>query len=94
MKETLIGTVLGDGYLEPHGRGVRLQVNHSERFKAYVEWKRREFLELAPSPLHRHDNGGYPFWRFVTRSHPYLENCEGSSTLETAKWFPRRSEDC
>lgn len=36
MKETLIGTVLGDGYLEPHGRGARLQVNHSVRLKAYV----------------------------------------------------------
>ena len=73
MKETLIGIVLGDGYLEPHGRGIRLQVNHSARFKAYVEWKRQELLELKPSPLHRHDNGGYPFWRFVTRSHPYLD---------------------
>jgi hypothetical protein len=29
MKDTLIGIVLGDGYLEPHGRGVRLQVIHS-----------------------------------------------------------------
>lgn len=72
MKETLIGTVLGDGYLEPHGRGVRLQVNHSVRLKAYVEWKRSELAELRPSPLHRNDNAGYPFWRFVTRSHPYL----------------------
>lgn len=72
MKETLVGTVLGDGYLEPHGRGVRLQVNHSERHKAYVEWKHRELVELKPSPLHTNDNGGYPFWRFVTRSHPYL----------------------
>lgn len=72
MKETLIGIVLGDGYLEPHGRGIRLQVNHAERHKAYVEWKRQELIELKPSPLHRHDNGGYPFWRFVTRSHPYL----------------------
>jgi hypothetical protein len=39
MKDTLIGIVLGDGYLEPHGRGVRLQVIHSARYKAYVEWK-------------------------------------------------------
>ena len=77
MKETLIGTVLGDGYLEPHGRGVRLQVNHAERLKAYVEWKHRELVELRPSPLHRHDNGGYPFWRFVTRSHPYLLELRG-----------------
>jgi hypothetical protein len=72
VKETLIGTVLGDGYLEPHGRGIRLQVNHSAQLKAYVEWKRLELSELLPSPLHHHDNAGYPFWRFVTRSHPYL----------------------
>jgi LAGLIDADG DNA endonuclease family len=72
MQETLLGIVLGDGYLEPHGRGIRLQVNHAARFKAYVEWKRQELLELNPSPLHNHENGGYPFWRFVTRSHPCL----------------------
>ncbi len=72
MKETLIGTVLGDGYLEPHGRGIRLQVNHAARYKSYVAWKHQELLELRPGPLHHHDNGGYPFWRFVTRCHPYL----------------------
>jgi hypothetical protein len=72
MQETLIGVVLGDGYLEPHGRGIRLQVNHAARHKAYVAWKRRELLDLRPSPLHYHDNDGYPFWRFVTRCHPYL----------------------
>lgn len=72
MKETLIGVVLGDGYLEPHGRGVRLQANHAERFKSYVEWKHLELAELRPSALHYENNGGYPFWRFVTRSHPYL----------------------
>ncbi len=88
MKETLIGTVLGDGYLEPHGRGVRLQVNHSERFKAYVEWKRLEFLELQPSPLHRNDNGGYPFWRFVTRSHPYLVELRRLFYAEGRKGVP------
>jgi hypothetical protein len=72
MQETLLGIVLGDGYLEPHGKGIRLQVNHAARFKSYVEWKRQELLELKPSPIHHHDNGGYPFWRFVTRSHPHL----------------------
>ena len=72
MQETLLGIVLGDGYLEPHGKGIRLQVNHAARFKSYVEWKRQELLELKPSPIHHQDNGGYPFWRFVTRSHSYL----------------------
>jgi LAGLIDADG DNA endonuclease family protein len=89
MKETLIGTVLGDGYLEPHGRGIRLQVNHSERFKAYVEWKRMEFLELRPSPLHRSDNDGYPFWRFVTRSHPYLAELRGMFYVSSTKIVPK-----
>lgn len=72
MKDALLGIVLGDGHLEPHGRGVRLQVNHSARLKTYVEWKHRELAELRPSPLHFHDNAGYPFWRFVTRCHPHL----------------------
>jgi len=57
MRETLLGIVLGDGYLEPHGQGTRLQVNHAARFKAYVEWKCQELLELRPSPLHHQDNG-------------------------------------
>ena len=56
MKETLLGTVLGDGYLEPHGRGVRLHVNHSERFKSYVDWKHKEFSELQPCNPHRNEN--------------------------------------
>lgn len=72
MKDTLIGIVLGDGYLEPHGRGVRLQVIHSARWKAYVEWKHRELRMLHPSPLHYQANRGYPYWRFVTRCHPIL----------------------
>jgi hypothetical protein len=72
MKDALVGIVLGDGYLEPHGRGVRLQVNHSARLKSYVEWKRQELIDFQPSPLHYQDNAGYPFWRFVTRCHPYL----------------------
>jgi len=88
VKETLIGTVLGDGYLEPHGRGVRLQVNHSERYKAYVEWKHRELVDLKPSPLHMNDNGGYPFWRFITRSHPYLLELRGLFYVGKTKVVP------
>ncbi len=89
MKETLVGIVLGDGYLEPHGRGIRLQVNHAERFKAYVEWKRQELLELQPSSLHHHDNGGYPFWRFVTRHHPYLTELRGQFYPRDRKIVPK-----
>lgn len=72
MKALLIGSILGDGYLEPYGKGVRLQVNHAVRAAPYIAWKRNELMELQPSPLHRNHNNGYPFWRFVTRRHPQL----------------------
>ena len=72
MRELLHGTMLGDGYLEPHGRGTRLQVVHSAAQKAYIEWKHRQLAELNPSPLYYYAKAKYPFWRFVTTAHPYL----------------------
>ena len=72
MKEILLGMVLGDGYLEPHGRGVRLEVIHSESQKSYIEWKHEELRPLSPTPLHYHHRSKYPFWRFLTKIHPYL----------------------
>lgn len=73
MKETLLGTVLGDARLERHGRGVRLTLNHSVKQKEYIEWKRQELEAYFPSRLFLHAKGMYPFWRFVTKSDPRLE---------------------
>lgn len=72
MRELLHGTMLGDGYLEPHGKGVRLQVVHSVAQTAYIEWKHEQLTSLRPSPLYHYAKAKYPFWRFVTTSHPYL----------------------
>ena len=88
MKDTLIGIVLGDGYLEPHGRGVRLQVLHSAAHRPYVEWKWTELMELQPSPLHYQENGGYPFWRFVTKCHPILKDLRSSFYRDGRKVVP------
>lgn len=71
VRDILIGTTLGDGYLEEHGRGVRLQVVHSVRFKEYVEWKHKQLISLGCSPIH-FCKAEYPFFRFVTKIHPYL----------------------
>lgn len=68
----LIGTVIGDGYLERHGKGVRLEVIHSNRYKKYVEWKHKILSELTPGPLY-HRESPVSYWRFLTRSHPFLE---------------------
>jgi len=72
MKEALLGTLLGDGYLEWRGRGVRLHVNHSANFEPYVRWKYEEFAELRPSMPSWNENHGYPSLHFVTRTHPDL----------------------
>ena len=71
VNDVLAAMVLGDGYLEPHGAGVRLQVNHSQRYREYVEWKHEVLKEFAPSPIH-YCQARYPHWRFVTRTHPRL----------------------
>ncbi len=89
MRETLLGTVLGDGYLEPHGKGVRLHINHSERFKSYVDWKHQEFIGLQPSNPHWNKNNGYPSWHFVTRSHPDLISLRDLFYVNRRKVVPK-----
>ena len=49
QKAILIGTLLGDGTLELNGQNVRLRIDHSMKQKDYVEWKHKEFFNLAPS---------------------------------------------
>lgn len=45
----LIGTLLGDGYLERNGNNHRLQVNHSLKQKDYVDWFYQIFKNLTKS---------------------------------------------
>lgn len=47
QKEILLGTLLGDGVLELNGRYPRLRIDHSEKQKAYVEWKYKMFYGLT-----------------------------------------------
>lgn len=88
MKELLLGMVLGDGYLEPHGKGVRLQVNHAVRFASYINWKRDLLRALEPGSLHTNSNNGYPFWRFVTRCHPDLADLRRLFYVDGKKIIP------
>jgi hypothetical protein len=67
QKEILIGTVLGDGYLEYNGRNVRLQILHSVRQRDYVDWKYKIFKEWTKSPPSEIGHGNY---RFRTITHP------------------------
>ena len=67
QKEIVVGTLLGDGYLEHDGfKASRLQIKQSERKKDYVFWLYNEFQNLVKTPpKQRKDNGQ---WYFSTRS--------------------------
>ena len=88
VKNVLAAMVLGDGYLEPHGSGVRLQVVHSERYRDYVEWKHEALKQLKPSPIH-YCRAKYPFWRFVTRIHPELTELRKHFYVNGVKHVPQ-----
>jgi len=60
QREVLIGTLLGDGYLEKQGRNVRFRVAHSEIQKSYLFWKYKIFRPLltnsSPYLVKKKDN--------------------------------------
>ena len=61
QEEVLIGTILGDGYLEVNGNNCRLQVQHSYKQKNYVDWKWRIFNGFVKSPPKAVGIGDYRF---------------------------------
>lgn len=68
QREILIGTILGDGYLQRTGkRNARLKLEHSERHRDYLLWKYDELRNLMqdkPKPIKRYN----PIWK---RTHTY-----------------------
>lgn len=66
QKAIIIGSVLGDGYLEYDGyRGTRLQIKQAEKRKEYVLWLYKELKEFCRTePKQKSDNMQ---WYFGTR---------------------------
>lgn len=66
QKEIIIGTILGDGYLEFGGfQGTRLQIKQKESQKEYVFWLYNELKNITRSlPKPRKDNRE---WYFGTK---------------------------
>jgi LAGLIDADG DNA endonuclease family len=70
--QLLIGTLLGDGSMRCKTNAL-LEINHSAKQRAYVEWKYRQLADLvATPPKERQGNAGRIACRFVTRSLPAL----------------------
>jgi recombination protein RecA len=72
QRELLVGSLLGDGHLRPHGGGVVFEFLQSAKRRFYVEWKHRMLGDLACPQIY-HQSGEREYCKLVTRTHPELE---------------------
>jgi len=78
QKEILIGTVLGDAYLEKNGRYTRVRIDHYDKHKTYIFWLAQEFLPFSLKPRHivetdKRNGKQYSRWHFSTKSLPIFD---------------------
>ena len=79
QKEILLGTVLGDAYLQKTGeRNARLRLEHSVKQRDYIFWKHiqlRNLFSSNPRKLERYNpvfRKRYTYWRCQSNSTPLL----------------------
>ncbi len=79
QKEIIIGTLLGDGYLQATGKkNARLKLEHSEKQKDYIFWKWEELKNLMqdkPKRIERYNpkwRKTYTYYRCQSHSMPLL----------------------
>lgn len=76
LKNSLIGTLLGDGRVEKRGNSARLRITHSIAQLPFAQWKHAEFGEYQPAPIRenryydKRTGKTYKSCRFATRAHP------------------------
>ena len=63
----IIGTLLGDGFLERNGKYVRLVIDHGIKQKFYLEWKRHKLKYLAGKVIKK--------LRFDSRTGKFYGHC-------------------
>jgi len=72
QKAIIIGSLLGDGSMRCRANAL-LEVNHSIKQKAYVDWKYKNLRNLVSSPPKaRRGEGVRIAYRFTTKSLPVL----------------------
>lgn len=79
QKSILIGTILGDGYLQKTGkRNARLRLEHGYRQKHYLLWKVKKLGNLFQGRpkylerIHPKTKKKYRYYRHQSQSTPYL----------------------
>lgn len=87
----LIGSLLGDGTLRRQNNRLNalLEVNHTYKQKAYVDWKWQQFQEYILSPPKaRLGKGTRIAYRFTTRSLPVFTGYHNQFYIDGKKRIP------
>ncbi len=76
--EIIIGTLLGDGFLERNGNYVRLIIDHSTKQRSYVEWMYKELKSFGGQVVYKKQfdprtNQFYHHSVFRSQTSPALE---------------------
>ena len=79
QQDILVGTVLGDGYLQKTGlKNARLRLEHGEKQREYLLWKGRQFPRLFSTKakrirrIHPKTKQTYIYWRWQSNASPEL----------------------
>ena len=99
QKDIILGTLLGDGYLNERGGNVRLQMNHGLQQEEYIKWKAEKLHNLlTPRGLKRETfndrhsrTGKVNRFNFFTISHEYLAFLRELLYIDNKKTF---TEEC
>lgn len=100
QKAILVGTILGDAYLQKTGkRNARLRLEHGASQKEYLFWKINKFPKLfqgKPKYFERkHPTSGqvYKYWRHQSNSTPELGKWRAVFYLDGTKHIPENLKD-
>ena len=91
----LLGTVLGDAYLQKTGaKNARLRLEHSGAQKKYLLWKVEEFPKLFQGKpkymerIHPYTKKRYSYWRHQSSATPELELWRKKFYVNNKKQIP------
>ncbi|MDO8509507.1 MAG: hypothetical protein Q7S27_07570 [Nanoarchaeota archaeon] len=96
QEAVILGTILGDGYLQKTGlKNARLRLEHGDAQKEYVLWKGSQFPKLflgKPVYLertHPKTNRVYKYWRWQSNSTPVLGKWHSLFYKNNKKCLPK-----
>lgn len=91
-RSVLIGSLLGDGTLRKQGNRLNalFEVNHSFKYKLYVDWKYQVFQDyVLTQPKNRYNRKGRIAYRFTTRSLPVFTEFYKEFYINGKKQLPK-----